>query len=286
MTVSWLPVAVTGAQTSSDVWLPESTPSSPEVWSEVRSAAPHVAPDPSDEAWLPSPTPVSWLPETVTGTHTSTEVWFPDATPSSPEDSSASPTVTDSQASWDPPDAPWLPLPTTVTWLPSAVTGAHADTVVRLPDATPSSPEVPRSVEAGRGEGGAGAPAVVEWFWLSLPSTVTWLPTARRGASRSSSVRLPDPTPSDPFVEPASARPGSAVSAEAEVAVDTPRRTKPPAKIPLTTPRRSAAFMVSLLMVWVVSGRTAAGGIDETRVSQVRIPARTPGVRRHDCVPA
>jgi hypothetical protein len=84
-TVIALPLAVTGAEANSGAWVPEATPSDPEVVAVSPALESTGADVPPDDSALESPTTEMALPVTVTGAVISAGTWVPDATPSVPD---------------------------------------------------------------------------------------------------------------------------------------------------------------------------------------------------------
>ena len=165
ITVTWLPVASTGAAAPASVWLPDPVPSVPDVVLPVPLSAPSPAAGPSPAVVspvlvLPSPMTVTWFPLASTGTTAPRPVWLPATVPSSPVVVSLPEPV---------PEPPLpavfselLPSPMTVTWLPVASTGTRASASVWLPDPVPSVTRRLVSRVAGSGaRTGAGAAGVV-----------------------------------------------------------------------------------------------------------------------------
>ncbi len=153
ITETALPPMVTGTFTETMPWVPDSSPSSPEVSATTGSAeapldgSPPAGAEPPDVSASVdelSPTTETALPATVTGALTVTTACEPDAAASSPDVVAV--TGAGAGAGADVVAPSLVESPITLTALPPTVTGRSTSMRAWVPESSPSSPSVVSSV--------------------------------------------------------------------------------------------------------------------------------------------
>ena len=136
-----LPETVTGTARSTGACVPEAIPSEPEVVALAAAGAVAAGADADESVPEESPTALTALPATVTGTSTLTSAWDPLRTPSMPlVDTSTAGAGADGAAAAV--ESVEVESPTREMPLPPTVTGTVTPTTACVPDAVPSVPLV------------------------------------------------------------------------------------------------------------------------------------------------
>ena len=143
MMLTALPPTFTGRETSGDTCVPPAMLSSPDVVAGAASGA--FASDPADvDDCVDEEFPITEIafPPTVTGTETMPVTRVPLAMPPSPEVDDGGLTGTDAAAEAGVAAESDFESPRTLTALPPTLTGRETTASTRVPESTPSSPEV------------------------------------------------------------------------------------------------------------------------------------------------